>query len=100
MTFTDKEKLAEIDRELAQRHRVYRWQVRNGRMTQEQASRQLNLMTAIRMDYHAKVEASPEAAGPLFAAPAPARLVNFNGNVVSWEEVERAVQAWRAGREG
>ncbi|MGC2778048.1 MAG: hypothetical protein WA418_20665 [Bradyrhizobium sp.] len=65
-TYTDQEKLAEIDREMALRHKAYRWQVRNGKLTKDQAARQLGLLVAIRMDYAAKVEEA-KPAGPLFA---------------------------------
>jgi hypothetical protein len=63
MPFTDEEKLAEISRELELRHRVYRWQVRNGKMTQEQANRQIGILVEVKLDYAAKVTANP---GPLF----------------------------------
>lgn len=66
MTFTDAEKLAEIDREIAFRHRVYKWQVSKGKMTKEQAQHQIQMMIAIRLDYFEKVKAA-EPAGPLFA---------------------------------
>jgi hypothetical protein len=57
-TFTDKEKLDELTREIEMRRRVYRWQVRNGKLSEEQAQRQINLMIAIKMDYSAKIEAA------------------------------------------
>ena len=55
IVFTNEEKLAECDRELTQRHRVYRWQVKNGKMSRTTAERQIALMNAIRLDYVAKV---------------------------------------------
>jgi hypothetical protein len=64
--YTDEEKLAEIDREMALRQKVYRWQIRNGKLTKDQAARQIGLLVAIRMDYAAKVEEA-KPAGPLFA---------------------------------
>ncbi|WP_315705022.1 MULTISPECIES: hypothetical protein [unclassified Bradyrhizobium] len=66
MAFTDVEKLAEIDRELHMRHRVYKWQIRSGKLTQDQAARQIAVLTAIRMDYAEKVKRA-EPIGPLFA---------------------------------
>jgi hypothetical protein len=57
-TFTDKEKLDELTREIEMRRRVYRWQVRNGKLSEEQAQRQIDLMIAIKMDYAAKIEAA------------------------------------------
>ncbi|WP_316172111.1 MULTISPECIES: hypothetical protein [unclassified Bradyrhizobium] len=66
MAFTDAEKLAEIDREMQLRHRVYKWQIRSGKLTQDQAARQIALLTAIRMDYAQKVKRA-EPIGPLFA---------------------------------
>lgn len=56
--FTDAEKLAEIKRELEMRRRVYRWQVRNGKLSQEDADRQIGIMTSIKLDYAAKIEAA------------------------------------------
>lgn len=61
-TFTNEEKLKEIERELTQRHRVYAWMVRKGKMKQETATRQIQIMTAIKADYADKVKE-----GPLFA---------------------------------
>lgn len=55
--FTDEEKLAEIDREITMRRRVYPWQVRNGKLSEENARRQIDLMIAIKMDYAKKLEA-------------------------------------------
>jgi hypothetical protein len=66
MPFTDIEKLAEIDREMALRCIVYRWQIRKGKLSKEQAQRQMGILTAIRLDYAAKVAAAPRSAGPLF----------------------------------
>jgi hypothetical protein len=57
-TFTDEEKLDELTREIEMRRRVYRWQVRNGKLSEEQAQRQINLMIAIKMDYSAKIGAA------------------------------------------
>lgn len=57
MNFTDEEKIAEIDREIEMRHRVYGWQVRNGKLSKEQARRQLDLMLSIKADYVAKLKA-------------------------------------------
>jgi hypothetical protein len=64
MPFTDAEKLAEIERELTLRMRVYKWQVRNGKLSKEQARRQVDLLIAIKLDYAAKIE---KPVGPLFA---------------------------------
>ena len=66
MPFTDPEKLAEIDRELRMRHQVYKWQIRSGKLSKEQAARQISILTAIRMDYAEKVKQA-EPIGPLFA---------------------------------
>ena len=59
--FTDDEKLAECNRELTQRHRVYSRLVANVKMTAGQSARLIRLMTAIRDDYADKV-----GQGPLF----------------------------------
>jgi hypothetical protein len=63
MPFTVEEKLKEVERELEQRHRVYRWQVRNGRMKAEVATRQIAIMTEIKLDYLNRAKE-----GPLFAS--------------------------------
>jgi len=57
-TFSDQEKLDEIEREITMRRRVYSWQVRNGKLSPDQARRQLDVMLAIKMDYAAKIEAN------------------------------------------
>jgi hypothetical protein len=57
--FTNEEKLAECNRELAQRQRVYGWQVRQGRMKASTAALQIRLMTAIRDDYADKAKEGP-----------------------------------------
>lgn len=59
--FSTEDKLRECNRELDQRHRVYAWMVRKGKMKQDTATRQIQLMIAIRDDYAAKA-----AEGPLF----------------------------------
>lgn len=62
MTFTAEEKLKEIDRELAQRNRVYPFMISKGKISREQAQRQVQIMQAIRQDYADKAKE-----GPLFA---------------------------------
>jgi hypothetical protein len=63
--FTDQEKFTEASREVEQRHRVYRNLVRKGTLSKVQAKRQIDIMIAIKLDYQAKVAATP---GPLFEA--------------------------------
>ena len=55
--FTDAEKLAEVEREIAFRHRVYRKWVAAGRMSSATAQRQIQIMNAIAADYRARAEA-------------------------------------------
>jgi hypothetical protein len=64
-TFTTAEKLAEIDRELKERRRVYVRLVASGKLRKADADRQLLIMLAIRADYAATVEQDPQAAGLL-----------------------------------
>jgi hypothetical protein len=59
MNFTNSEKLAEIEREIAQRHRVYRRLIDVGRMKPNIASRQIAILHAIAEDYRAKVKEGP-----------------------------------------
>jgi len=66
MWYSNEEKLKELDRELMQRHRVYRRLIDRGKMTRDVASRQIAILTDIANDYRAKIKE-----GPLF---------NFNAN--------------------
>jgi len=59
--YSDEEKLKEIDRELMQRHRVYRRLIERGKMSQEQASRQIAIMSDVANDYRER------ARTPLFS---------------------------------
>ena len=54
--FSDAEKLEEISRELEMRHRVYKWQVRNGKLSAEIARRRIDLMIEIKLDYADKLK--------------------------------------------
>lgn len=51
MTITTIDKKKEAQREVQQRHRVYRRLVENGKMTQGEADRQIAIMQAIADDY-------------------------------------------------
>ena len=51
MTFTAKQKLEAVERELSYRRRVYVNRVLTHRMTQELADRQIAIFEAIRDDY-------------------------------------------------
>lgn len=53
-TFTETEKLRELDRELGQRRRVYPRLVAGGRMTQQASDRQIAILEAIRADVAGK----------------------------------------------
>jgi hypothetical protein len=59
MPFTAEEKLKEIDRELMQRHRVYRRLIARGKMKNEVATRQIAILTDIANDYRAKIKDGP-----------------------------------------
>lgn len=60
--FSTEEKLKELDRELMQRHRVYRRLIDNGKLSRETAARQIAILTSIANDYKAQMKE-----GPLFA---------------------------------
>jgi len=62
MPFTNEEKLKEIDREIMQRHRVYRRLIANGTLNKETAARQIAILSDVAEDYRAKAKE-----GPLFA---------------------------------
>jgi len=63
--FTAADLAACAEREVLQRRKVYpRW-VGEKRMSQEFADRQIAMMRRIAADYHAKVEADPQASGRL-----------------------------------
>lgn len=59
--YSDEEKLKELDRELMQRHRVYRRLIERGKLSREQAARQIAIMNDVADDYRARVKA------PLFS---------------------------------
>lgn len=61
MSWSAQEKLAEIEREIAMRRRVYPRDVQADRMTQAQADRRLAIMEAVAHDYR-----RPPAVGDLF----------------------------------
>jgi hypothetical protein len=63
-TFTAREKLKAVDRELGFRRRVYATRVAEGRMKQSDADFQIGVMAAIADDYRAIV-AAEERAGRL-----------------------------------
>lgn len=47
MAFTLEEKLIELDREIALRHRVYPWMIRRRKIKKEDAIRQLAILNAV-----------------------------------------------------
>jgi len=58
-TFTLEEKLKEIEREIAQRHRVYPRLIDAGKIKKTTADRQLAVMIAVRDDYRDKLKEGP-----------------------------------------
>jgi hypothetical protein len=52
MTFTAKDKLDAVDREVRYRVRVYARLIEQGKMTKEKADREVAIMRAIADDYH------------------------------------------------
>jgi hypothetical protein len=54
--FTDQEKLACVEREIAMRRSVYALQMRKGRMSAAQCEREIALMEAIAADYRTKLQ--------------------------------------------
>ena len=60
-TFTAREKLKAVDRELGFRRRVYATRVAEGRMKQSDADFQIGIMAAIADDYRAQAEADDRA---------------------------------------
>ena len=59
MTITAADKMHCAERELKYRHRVYDRLVERGKMTNEQAKRELELMEAIALDYRALAMEEP-----------------------------------------
>lgn len=57
--FTLEEKIKELDREIMQRHRVYRRLIERGQLKRETATRQLAILTAIKTDYENKAKEGP-----------------------------------------
>lgn len=65
MNFSDvtiEDKLKEVEREIAQRHRVYPRLIARGTLTKERAAKQIRIMSAIAEDIRNKAKE-----GPLFA---------------------------------
>ena len=57
---TDAEKLAEVEREIAFRHAVYRKRIKAGTMTVGNASKKIRVMEAIAADYRERLAAQPD----------------------------------------
>lgn len=58
MAFSDREKLAAIERELRYRRGVYPRLIRSGKMTEEQAIVQVDLFESIADDYRERIRGS------------------------------------------
>lgn len=56
MTYTAEEKLAAVEREVKLRRRVYPNRVQAGKMTNQQAVREIRIMEEIAADYRAQAE--------------------------------------------
>lgn len=59
MLFTIDEKLKELDREIMQRHRVYKRLVAGGKMHRDTASRQIAILNEIANEYRDKAKEGP-----------------------------------------
>ena len=57
--FSTEEKIKELDRELMQRHRVYRRLIGAGKLSRETAGRQIAILTAVLNDYKAQLKDGP-----------------------------------------
>lgn len=55
MTITPEDKLKCVRREIAMRHRVYPGRIVIGRMTRDEANREVKIMEAIATDYERQV---------------------------------------------
>ena len=64
-TFTVSEKLAEVEREIGQRHKVYGRLVDRKMMTPAARDRLIAIMQAVADDYRRAVEKDPRGAGLL-----------------------------------
>lgn len=62
--FSNAEKLRELDREIEQRHRVYKRLIAKGTLSRETATRQIAILSAVADDYRDKAKE-----GPLFDTP-------------------------------
>jgi hypothetical protein len=58
-TITLEDKLKEVEREIALRHRVYKGLVARKKIRQEAADKQIATMIAIRNDYQEKIKQGP-----------------------------------------
>jgi hypothetical protein len=59
MPFTIDEKLKELDREIMQRHRVYKRLIASGKMHKDTASRQIAILSEIAADYRDRAKEGP-----------------------------------------
>lgn len=59
MPFTTEEKLKELDREIMQRHRVYRRLIAGGKMNKDTAARQIAILSEIANEYRARAKEGP-----------------------------------------
>lgn len=66
--FSNADKLAEVEREIKQRQRVYPRLVSQGKLRQATADKQMEIMCAIAVDYRNKIKE-----GPLFEHAAAVR---------------------------
>ncbi len=57
--FTNEQKLAEVNREITQRHRVYGRMVKQGKLDPKRAQLLIRIMQAVADDYAAKVKEGP-----------------------------------------
>jgi hypothetical protein len=59
MNFSTEEKVKELDRELMQRHRVYRRLINAGKLSRDTAARQIAILTSIADDYKKQLKEGP-----------------------------------------
>ena len=57
--YSNADKLHEVEREIGQRHRVYKRLVEQGKLRKETADKQIEIMVAVANDYRAKVKEGP-----------------------------------------
>lgn len=79
MTYSNTEKLAEIEREIAMRRRVYPAAIAKGSLSLGQASRQIDILREVASDLRLKAAAEEKLTGSMSSCVTDASESNYGG---------------------